>query len=144
MQSVASDHVVDVAQFLQVFSERVHCLCELCALLFNLPSGLDDLLVEDLVTISEVVHASAEDHGVLIHVNSDLALLGHQFNDRLAVFGLFENLVCLLELFEVFDLQEVDQTDGRLELFTAGDGLEEALKLLLTLSEELLCHLVGL
>ena len=119
VQSVNSDHVIDVAKFLEVLAECVHRFRQLCTLFLDLLSGLDDLLVENLVAVSEVVHARAEDHRVLVHIHAHLALLGHQFHDGLAVLGLLEDFVGLLELFQVFDLQKVDQADGRLELLTA-------------------------
>ena len=42
----------------------------------------------------------------------------------------------------ILNLEEVVQADGRLELLAAPDRLQESLKLLLTLRQELLGHLV--
>ena len=92
----------------------MHRLCKIGTLSLYLGSSLDDLLIQYLVAVGEVGHASAEDHRVLVHIHSNLSLLCHQFDDRLAVFGLLEDFVCFLELFQIFDLQEVVQADGGL------------------------------
>ena len=91
-----------------MLAQCVHCLGELRTFLFDLPCRLDDLLVKDLVAVCEVGHTGAENHGVLVHVDAHLTFFSHQFNDRLAVLGLLEDLVRLCKLFQVFDLEEVD------------------------------------
>jgi hypothetical protein len=91
-----------------MLAQCVHCLGELRAFFFNFPGRLDDLLVKDLVAVSEVSHTGAENHGVLVHVYAHLTFFSHQLNDGLAILGLFKNLVRLCKLFEVFNLEEVD------------------------------------
>jgi len=34
-------------------------------------------LIKDLIAIGEVSHASAENHGVLVHVDAHLTFFGH-------------------------------------------------------------------
>eukprot|EP00354_Favella_ehrenbergii_P000015 CAMPEP_0170461464 /NCGR_PEP_ID=MMETSP0123-20130129/7358_1 /TAXON_ID=182087 /ORGANISM="Favella ehrenbergii, Strain Fehren 1" /LENGTH=226 /DNA_ID=CAMNT_0010726487 /DNA_START=880 /DNA_END=1561 /DNA_ORIENTATION=- len=144
VEAINTNHVIDVAQLFQVLAKSVHCLGQVCALLLDLLSRLDDLLIEDLVAVSEVSHASAENHRVLIHVDANVALLGYELHDRLAVLGLLEDFVCFEEIFVVLNLQEVIKTDARLEFLTASYRLQEARELLLPLSQELLSHLVRL
>ena len=113
MQPVHPDHVIDISEFFEVLAQGVHRLGELGTFLFNFSSRFDDLLVEDLIAVSEVVHARAKHHRILVHIDTDLALFSHQFNDRLAVLGFLEDFVSLLELLQILDLQEVIETDGR-------------------------------
>ena len=93
VKSVHPDHVVDVGKFLKVFAQCVHRLGEVSRLLFDLLRRLDDLLVEDLIAVGKVGHASAEDHRVLVHVDADAASFGHELGDRLAVLLLLEDFV---------------------------------------------------
>ena len=143
VQAVDSNHVVDVSQLLEVLAQRVHRFGQVRRLLLYLLRRLDDLLIEDLIAVGKVSHAGAEDHGVLIHVDPNAALLGYKLRDRLAVLCLLEDFVRFDEFFVVFDLQEVDQADGGLELLAASDCLQETLELLLSFRQELLRHLVG-
>ena len=119
MKPINSDHVVDITEFLEVLTKGVHCFGELGTFFFNLSGRFDDLLVKDLIAVSEIVHACAEDHRILVHINTDLALFSHQFYDRLAIFSFLKDFVCLLEFLKVFDLQEIIEADGRFKLLTA-------------------------
>ena len=71
-----------------------------------------------------------------------MALLCDELDDRLAVLGFLKDLVCLLELFQVFNLEEVVEADRGFELFTPGDSLQKASELLLALREKLRSHFV--
>lgn len=123
MKPINSDHVVDIPEFFKMLTKGVHRFGELGTFFFNLSGRFDDLLVKDLIAVSEIIHACAEDHCILVHVYTNLTLLGYQFNDRLAILCFLEHFVCLLEFFQVFDLQEVVEADRRFELLTARDCL---------------------
>ena len=71
-----------------------------------------------------------------------MALLRDELDDRLAVLGFLKDLVCLLELFQVLNLEEVVEADRGFELLTPGDSLQKATELLLALREELRSHFV--
>ena len=104
VQPIYSDHVVDISEFFKVLTKGVHRFGELGTFFFNLSGRFDDLLVKDLIAVCKVIHARAKDHRILVHIYTDLALFGHQFDDRLAIFGFLKDFVCLLEFFQVFDL----------------------------------------
>ena len=59
-----------------MFPKRVHCLGEVSTFLFDFPGRLNDLLVEDLVAVSEVGHSSAEHHSILVHIDTHTPFLG--------------------------------------------------------------------
>ena len=64
MHPIYPDHVVDISQLFKMLAQRMQSLCQLRTLFFNLPGRLDDLLVQYLIAIREVGHASAEDHRI--------------------------------------------------------------------------------
>ena len=142
MQSIYSDHIVDIAKFLQVLSESMHRFCQIGTLLLDLSSSFNDLLVKYLIAICKVSHSGAENHRILIHVNADLTFLCDKLLDRLAILGAFKDFIGFLELFQVFDLQEIDQANGRLKLFRATNRLEEPRELFLSLGQEFLRHFI--
>ena len=111
MKPINSDHVVDISEFLEVLAKCVHRFGELSTFFFNFSGCFDDLLIKDLIAVSEIIHARAEDHRILVHIYTNLALLSHQFNDRLAILCFLKDFVRLLEFFQVFDLQEVVEAD---------------------------------
>ena len=99
-----------LAQFMQR-------LCQLGALLLNLSCRLYYLLVKNLIAVCEIGHARAEYHRVLVHVDADLPLGGHQLNYRLAIFLFFEDFIGFLKLFEVLNFQKIDETYGTFQFF---------------------------
>ena len=90
VQPVHTNHVVDVAKLLEVLAQRVHRLGQVSTFLLYLARRFNDLLVENLVAVSEVSHASTEYHCILVHVHSNTPLFSDQFNNRLAILGLLE------------------------------------------------------
>ena len=114
MKPINSDHVVDIPEFFKMLTKGVHRFGELGTFFFDLSSCFDDLLVKDLIAVSEIIHACAKDHRILVHIDTYVALLSHQLDDRLAIFGFLKDFVCLLEFFQVFNLQKVIEADGRL------------------------------
>ena len=111
MKPINSDHVVDIPEFFKMLTKGVHRFGELGTFFFNLSGRFDDLLVKDLIAVSEIIHARAEYHRILVHIDTYLALLGHQFNNRLAILSFLKDFVCLLEFLQVLDLQEVIEAD---------------------------------
>ena len=97
VKAIDPDHVVDVTEFFEVFTKSVHGFGQICRLIFDLSSGFYDLLVEDLIRVSKVSHACAEDHGVLVHVDRDIAFFGDELWHGLAILGLFKDFVGFLE-----------------------------------------------
>ena len=77
MQTIHSNHVVNIAKFFEVFTEDMHGFSKVCTLLLYLSRGVNHFLVEYLVTISEILESCAEDHCVLVHVNTYLTILCH-------------------------------------------------------------------
>ena len=142
MHPINSDHVINISKFLKMLAQSVHRFSQLGTLLSNFPGRFDDLLVQYLIAIGEVSHARAEDHRIWVHVNSDLALFSDELDDRLAIFGFLEDLVRFLEFFQIFNLEEVIETNRGFELFTTWNCLQEASELFLALSEEFLCHFI--
>ena len=90
VQPVYTNHVVDIAQLLEVLTQSVHRLSQVSTFLLYLPRRLNYLLVENLVAVSEISHASAKHHCILVHVHSNTPLFSDQFNNRLAILGLLE------------------------------------------------------
>ena len=120
----------------------MHCLGKICALLFDFSRGIYHFLVKHLIAISEVLESCAEYHSILVHVHSNRAMLCHELFQGFTILSFLEESDGFLELFEILDLEEVDETDRGLELLTAGESLQEPLELLLSLCQCLLGHLV--
>ena len=121
-----------------MLTESVHRLSQIGAFLFDFSSSFNDLLVKNLVAVRKVSHPGAENHGILIHVHSDLTFFGDELDDRLAILGALKDFVGFLELFQVLDFQEIVQANGRFQFFRATESLQESSELLLALHQELI------
>lgn len=113
VQAVHTNHVVDIAKLLQMITKGMHRFGQIGAFILNLLSRINDLLMQDLVAISEVVHTRAEHHRVLVHVDIHATLRRHELNNGLAILRLLVNFVGFHKLLVVFDLQEIVEAHGR-------------------------------
>ena len=60
----------------------------------------------------------------------------------MAVFSFLKNFIGLKKLFMILYLQKVFEAERRFKLFTASDGLKEALEAFLSFHEEFLRHFI--
>ena len=127
-----------------MLAQRMKTSCQVCTLFLNLLSRIDDLLVQNLIAIGEIGHASAENHRVLIHTDSNIAFLRDQLCDRSSILCSLENFDCRHEFFLILNLEEVFKADRRFQLLASRHPSQESRKVLLAFRQKFLSHLIRL